>query len=141
MNWHIGFVMFITSVDYPLHEKLNMHASVILQVEVKIDNSLEKRKGDFLNDFKLEAVLFDTGNWNNHEGLADLLSSNVANVKLSLLSTTTTALGFHGYVLGGRLEKPKLWSAEQVMKIIINLLVSLLFLCHYMSIFNLSFPS
>lgn len=84
-----------------------------VQVEVKIDNSLEKRKRDFLNDFKLEAVLFDTGNWNNHEGLADLLSSNVANVKLSLLSTTTTALGFHGYVLGGRLEKPKLWSAEQ----------------------------
>ncbi|XP_022139268.1 uncharacterized protein LOC111010223 isoform X2 [Momordica charantia] len=84
-----------------------------IQVEVKIDSSLEASKENFLNDFKLEAVLFDSGTWdnNNHESHVDLLSSNVANVKLTLLPGT--ALGFHGYVLGGRLEKPRLWSAEQ----------------------------
>lgn len=102
-----------------------MHVYFILQVEVKIDNSLDTSKENFLNDFKLEAILFDNRTWDNHEGQADLLSSNVANVKLTLLSATT--LGFHGYVLGGRLEKPKLWSAEHVRKILINLLVSLLF--------------
>lgn len=95
---------------------------VIVQVEVKIDNSLEPRKENFLDDFKLEAILFDNGTWDNHEGNVDLLSSNMANVNLSLLSVTT--LGFHGYVLGGRLEKPKLWSAEEVMKILIHQFVS-----------------
>lgn len=109
----------------------------ILQVEVKIDNSLETKKENFLNDYKLEAVLFDNGTLDNHEGIADVLSSNVASVKLSLLSATT--LGFHGYVLGGRMEKPKLWSAEQVLKILNNLLLSLLFLCHCLLIFNLFF--
>lgn len=109
----------------------------LLQVEVKIDNSLETRKENFLNDFKLEAVLFDNGTWDNHDGNVDLLSSSMANVKLSLLSVTT--LGFHGYVLGGRLEKPKLWSAEQVMKILIHLLLSPLSLLRHANFYFLLF--
>lgn len=108
---------------------------------MKIDSSLEASKENFINDFKLEAVLFDSGTWdnNNHESHVDLLSSNVANVKLTLLPGT--ALGFHGYVLGGRLEKPRLWSAEQVLEIPINLLVSLsLSLSLYVNFFGLPFP-
>ena len=105
---------------------------------MKIDSSLEGRKENFLNNFKLEAVLFDSGSWDNHDGNIDLLSSNMANVKLSLLSVTT--LGFHGYVLGGRLQKPKLWSAEQVIKILIHLLLSPLSLLHFANFYFLLFP-
>ncbi|KAK6271429.1 hypothetical protein POUND7_008527, partial [Theobroma cacao] len=82
-----------------------------IQVEVKIDCSREMSKDKVLTDFTIEAALFDAGVWYNHDGNVDLLSSNVANIVLKTVPTGT--LGFHGYVLVGKLEKPKLWSAEQ----------------------------
>ncbi|KAM3685851.1 hypothetical protein ACJW31_11G150000 [Castanea mollissima] len=81
-----------------------------VQVEVKIDNSCEASKDRVLENYTIEAALYDTGSWYNFDGHADLLASHVANIKLS---SSTTRLGFHGYVLGGRLESPRLWSAEQ----------------------------
>ncbi|XP_050381024.1 uncharacterized protein LOC126798186 isoform X2 [Argentina anserina] len=82
-----------------------------LQVEVKIDNSRETSKDNFLDNFTIEAALFDSGSWYSSGGSADLLSSNVANLKLGPSPSTT--LGFHDYSLVGRLEVPRLWSAEQ----------------------------
>lgn len=79
---------------------------------MKIDCSREMSKDKVLTDFTIEAALFDAGVWYNHDGNVDLLSSNVANIVLKTVPTGT--LGFHGYVLVGKLEKPKLWSAEQV---------------------------
>ncbi|XWS65492.1 hypothetical protein CRYUN_Cryun05aG0117500 [Craigia yunnanensis] len=81
-----------------------------IQVEVKIDCSRETSKDKALTNIVIEAALYDAGSWYNHDGNVDLLSSNMANIKLNPFPTGT--LGFHGYVLLGKLEKPKLWSAE-----------------------------
>ncbi|KAG2671874.1 hypothetical protein I3760_13G013400 [Carya illinoinensis] len=81
-----------------------------VQVEVKIDNSQETSKDGVLTDYTIEAALYETGSWYNFDGYSDLLSSNVANIKLT---PSTASLGFHGYVLVGRIEMPRLWSAEQ----------------------------
>ncbi|XP_022764757.1 uncharacterized protein LOC111309977 isoform X3 [Durio zibethinus] len=82
-----------------------------IEVEVKIDCSRETSKDKVLTNFIIEAALYDAGSWYNHDGNIDLLSSNVANIRLKPFPTGT--LGFHGYMLVGKLEKPKLWSAEQ----------------------------
>ncbi|KAG7948525.1 hypothetical protein I3843_13G012200 [Carya illinoinensis] len=81
-----------------------------VQVEVKIDNSQETSKDCVLTDYTIEAALYETGSWYNFDVYSDLLSSNVANIKLT---PSTASLGFHGYVLVGRIEMPRLWSAEQ----------------------------
>ncbi|XVF41109.1 hypothetical protein PTKIN_Ptkin01aG0254100 [Pterospermum kingtungense] len=81
-----------------------------IQVEVKIDCSRETSKDQVLTNFIIEAALYDAGSWYKNDGNVDLLSSYVASIKLNPLPAGT--LGFHGYVLQGNLEKPKLWSAE-----------------------------
>ncbi|XP_039016555.1 beta-galactosidase-like isoform X2 [Hibiscus syriacus] len=81
-----------------------------IQVEVKLDYSRETSKETVLTDYVLEAVLYDFGSWYNRNGNVDLLSTNVANMQLNCFPTRT--LGFHGNMLEGKLEKPKLWSAE-----------------------------
>ncbi|XVF00254.1 hypothetical protein REPUB_Repub03eG0269200 [Reevesia pubescens] len=81
-----------------------------IQVEVKIDCSRETSKDKVLTNFIIEAALYDAGCWYNNDGNVDLISSNVSNIKLNSFPAGT--LGFHGYVLVGKLEKPKLWSAE-----------------------------
>ncbi|KAB2627403.1 beta-galactosidase [Pyrus ussuriensis x Pyrus communis] len=82
-----------------------------IQVEVKIDNSIETSKDSILPNYTIEASLFDTASWYSTDGYADLASSNVASLKLN--PSPSTSLGFHGYWLEGRLEMPRLWSAEQ----------------------------
>ncbi|TQD77556.1 hypothetical protein C1H46_036910 [Malus baccata] len=93
-----------------------IHRDVLLlskpQVEVKIDNSRETSKDSFLPNYTIEASLFDTASWYSTDGYADLASSNVASLKLN--PSPSTSLGFHGYWLEGRLEMPRLWSAEQI---------------------------
>ena len=84
----------------------------MIQVEVKIDNSLETSKDSVLANYSIEAALYDSGSWYTSNGNPDLLSSNVADLKLQ--PSSAPPLGFHGYVLVGRLQSPKLWSAEQV---------------------------
>ncbi|XP_070681182.1 uncharacterized protein [Malus domestica] len=82
-----------------------------IQVDVKIDNSRETSKDSILSNYTKEASLFDMASWYSSDGFADLASSNVASLKLN--PSPSTRLGFHGYWLEGRLEKPRLWSAEQ----------------------------
>ncbi|KAJ1413522.1 Immunoglobulin-like fold [Sesbania bispinosa] len=79
-------------------------------VEVKIDNSQETSKDNVLTNYTIEAALFDSGSWYTSDGNPDLLSSNVADIKFQ---PSTAPLGFHGYLLVGKLQSPKLWSAEQ----------------------------
>ncbi|CAN6567119.1 unnamed protein product [Malus baccata var. baccata] len=82
-----------------------------IQVDVKIDNCRETSKDSILSNYTIEASLFDMASWYSSDGFADLASSNVASLKLN--PSPSTHLGFHGYWLEGRLEKLRLWSAEQ----------------------------
>ena len=88
---------------------------IISQVEVIIDNSQETPKDNVLSRFTIEASLFDTNGWYESDSCADLILSKVDNLKLNVKSTPLR--GFHGYLLGGKLDAPKLWSAEQVRKL------------------------
>lgn len=94
---------------------------------MKIDNSKEISKDRVLDNFIIEAEIYDTASWYDQEGYMDLLSSKAANIRLN--PSPTRLLGFHGYVLSGKLETPRLWSAEQVR----NLSYQLIFfssVCH-----------
>lgn len=86
----------------------------LIQVEVKIDTTQEASKGRVLDNFVIEAALYDTRSWYNHNGIGDLLSSNVANIKLR--PSIGASVDFPGFVLEGKLEMPRLWSVEQVRK-------------------------
>ncbi|KAL5570362.1 hypothetical protein UlMin_026937 [Ulmus minor] len=82
-----------------------------IELEVKIDNSRESPKENVLSKFTIEGSLYDTGDWYKSDVYADLATSSATNIKLNSVSRAT--LGFHGYLLVGRLSMPKLWSAEQ----------------------------
>ncbi|KAG2396533.1 hypothetical protein LR48_Vigan08g004000 [Vigna angularis] len=82
-------------------------------VEVKLDRLKETSKDNILTDYSIETTLFDSGSWYTSDGNPDLLSSNVADIKLQPSSTPAPILGFHGYLLTGKLQSPKLWSAEK----------------------------
>ncbi|KFK34684.1 hypothetical protein AALP_AA5G178000 [Arabis alpina] len=82
-----------------------------IQVEVKIDNMLESSKDLLLSNFSVEAAVFDTKSWYNSKGFSYELSPRVANLKLN--PSPSPILGFHGYLLEGKLDSPNLWSAEQ----------------------------
>ncbi|CAN4076190.1 unnamed protein product [Withania somnifera] len=79
-----------------------------IEVEVKIDNSFENND---ISHFNIEASLYDSGNWLSRSDHIDLLSANIAHLKLVLSSDP--CLGFKGYMLVGKVQAPKLWSAEQ----------------------------
>lgn len=85
-----------------------------VQVEVQINYLNETPKEDILAQFTIEATLFDTGSWycSNDNAHIDLLSSSVSHLQLD--SSQNHYLGFVGYMLKGKLQMPKLWSAEQV---------------------------
>lgn len=85
---------------------------IILQVEVKIDNMQESLKDLVLSNFDIEAAVYDTKSWYKSGGFSYELSPEVANLKLN--SSPSPILGFHGYLLEGKLDSPNLWSAEQV---------------------------
>lgn len=82
------------------------------QVEVKIDSPPQIPRENILSNFVIEAALYDTGSWYNGDRSSNLLLSNVAN--LNVVPSNTVVLGFLGYTITGKLEMPKLWSAEQV---------------------------
>ena len=92
-----------------------MLLKLFFQVEVKIENTQEIPKDALLSRFTIEASLYDTTGWYKSDADADLMSSNVANMKLEIKSGASP--GFQGYWLGGKLDTPKLWSAEKVRKI------------------------
>ncbi|GFY94925.1 glycoside hydrolase family 2 protein [Actinidia rufa] len=81
-----------------------------MRLEVKIDNSREISKENILANFTLEAALYDNGNGYDAAAVVDLLSTKVAHLKPC--TSSDASLGFHGYLLAGKLQMPKLWSAE-----------------------------
>ncbi|CAI0461856.1 unnamed protein product, partial [Linum tenue] len=81
-----------------------------IQVEVKIDNSRASPKDDPCVSFSINAALYDTGSWYTSDG-SGLLSNIVVN--LTTIPSSDAILGFVGYTLSGKLDMPKLWSAEQ----------------------------
>ncbi|KAF2322515.1 hypothetical protein GH714_017392 [Hevea brasiliensis] len=102
--------VFITDYFFKSNLAENF-TSADIQVEVQIDSTREIPKDKIFGNFIIEGALYDTGSWYSSDGSADLLSSKVADIALN--PSFDPILGFLGYVLVGKLEKPKLWSAEQ----------------------------
>ncbi|CAN0916971.1 lacZ [Linum grandiflorum] len=101
--------VFIT--DYFFKSRLaEDFSSSDIQVEVKIDNSNANPKDDIRASFTIDAALYDTGSWYAGDK-SGLISTNVAN--MTSIPSSDAILGFIGYKLGGKLDMPKLWSAEQ----------------------------
>ncbi|KAJ8774000.1 hypothetical protein K2173_009431 [Erythroxylum novogranatense] len=99
-------------VDYFFQSKLAENfAYADIQVEVKIDSCKEIPKDNIVSNFKVEAALYEMGSWYSSDGSVDLLSSSVAN--LTIVPSFDVILGFLGYTLVGKVERPRLWSAEQ----------------------------
>lgn len=95
---------------------------------MEIDNSKVKPEERAHSNLIVEAKLYDTASWCNTGNPIDLLSSNVADIIFNSSSGGTL-------FLEGKLENPKLWSAEYVRmltKLSCSPLVNLLsshFLC------------
>lgn len=92
---------------------------ITIQVEVKIDNStviiddsFATAKDKFVENFTIEAEIFDTGSWYTGNGPVNLLATSMAHLKM--IHSVDYVLGFVGYHLKGELQLPKLWTAEFV---------------------------
>ena len=82
---------------------------------MEIDSHKQDR--EHVSTLSIEAALYD--NCGLSDSLdADLSSANVVNLKPKPKATRRHCLGFHGYVLGGKIENPKLWSSEHVRNLI-----------------------
>ncbi|KAH6803430.1 glycoside hydrolase family 2 protein [Perilla frutescens var. frutescens] len=94
-----------------------------IQVEVKIDHSemnidsspesgnfFKISEDKFIASFTIEAEIFDSGSWNTGNEHPNLLSTSVAHLQLT--NSVDYYLGFIGYQLKGKLQMPKLWTAE-----------------------------
>ncbi|KAL5720056.1 beta-galactosidase [Ranunculus cassubicifolius] len=82
-----------------------------IEVEVKVDESTHALKDSARSSFSIEATIYDTGRSFECDSNVDILSSDAT--KMELCPPPLPILGFHGYVFRGRLELPKLWSAEK----------------------------
>uniref|UniRef100_A0A7N0V4Z8 beta-galactosidase n=1 Tax=Kalanchoe fedtschenkoi TaxID=63787 RepID=A0A7N0V4Z8_KALFE len=102
--------VFITDYFFKSNLADNYHLAD-LEVEVKIDFPKETPRDSFLENFSVEAVMYDSRQWHPDDKNTDLLSSNVANLTINL--QPCALLGFHDYRLTGSLKLPKLWSAEE----------------------------
>ncbi|CAM8961994.1 unnamed protein product [Rhodiola kirilowii] len=115
-NWHRILLLqkcvqvFITDYFFKQNLADNFHHAD-LEVEVKIDIPKGTPRDSFLENFSVEAVLYDSTKCEPDDENSDLLSSNVAYLGINL--QPCALLGFHGYRLTGRLNMPKLWSAEE----------------------------
>lgn len=96
-------------------DNLRPVAKSFFQVDVKIDDFQGTPEDTVLSRFTIEASLYDTSGWYKGDADVDLISSNVGKMKLKIKSGASP--GFQGYWLGGKLDIPKLWSAEKVRKL------------------------
>jgi len=100
--------IFIT--DYFFKATLDENFSLAdIEVEVEIDS--HKQDQEHVPTLSIEATLIDNSGLSNSID-ADLSSANAVNLKPKPKRTRSPCLGFHGYVLGGKIENPKLWSSE-----------------------------
>jgi hypothetical protein len=82
---------------------------------VEIDSHKQDR--EHVPTLSIEATLFDNSGLSNSID-ADLSYANAVNLKPKPKPTRSPCRGSHGYVLGGKIENPKLWSSEHVRDII-----------------------
>ncbi|KAG8053927.1 hypothetical protein GUJ93_ZPchr0001g29589 [Zizania palustris] len=83
----------------------------VADIEVEVEIVSQKQDRERVPTLSIEATLYD--NYGPFDGLSsDLSAANVVNLKLKPASKPRHCLGFHGYVLGGKIENPKLWSSE-----------------------------
>ncbi|XP_051228311.1 uncharacterized protein [Lolium perenne] len=101
--------IFIT--DYFFKATLDENFRVAdIEVEVEIDSNKQDR--EHVPTFSIEATIFD--NSGPSDGLnSDMSAANVVNLKSKPNPKGGPCHGFHGYVLGGKMENPKLWSGEK----------------------------
>jgi beta-galactosidase len=84
---------------------------------VEIDSNKQDR--EHVPTFSIEATIFD--NSGPSDGLnSDMSAANVVNLKSKPNPKGGPCHGFHGYVLGGKMENPKLWSSEKVRDLILG---------------------
>ncbi|KAM0834535.1 hypothetical protein ACQ4PT_063560 [Festuca glaucescens] len=101
--------IFIT--DYFFKANLDENFRVAdIEVEVEIDSNKQDR--EHIPTFSIEATIFD--NSGPSDGLnSDMSVANVVNLKSKPNPKGGPCHGFHGYVLGGKMQNPKLWSSEK----------------------------
>jgi beta-galactosidase len=76
---------------------------------VEIDSNKQDR--EHVPTFSIEATIFDN---------SDMSVANVVNLKSKPNPKGGPCHGFHGYVLGGKMQNPKLWSSEKVRDLILG---------------------
>lgn len=77
----------------------------------------QKQDQEHVSTLSIEAALYDNSRLSNSLD-ADLSSANMINLKPKPKPTRSPCRGFHGYVLAGKIENPKLWSSEHVRNLI-----------------------
>ncbi|KAF9591655.1 hypothetical protein IFM89_005236 [Coptis chinensis] len=77
-----------------------------IEVEVNIDVPKGTARDSLLSNFSIEATVYDTGKCFDCGGNVDIFSCDATDLKFCSVPE-------HGYILRGRLEMPKLWSAEK----------------------------
>ncbi|KMT17108.1 hypothetical protein BVRB_2g041620 [Beta vulgaris subsp. vulgaris] len=80
-----------------------------LEVEVKVDTPQAMPRDCILTNFTLEAGVYDIGKWLGNDEPVDLLASVVTQMEL----IPPPSFRFNGYHFKGKIDSPKLWSAEQ----------------------------
>jgi hypothetical protein len=94
---------------------IHFYYCFVCQVEVKIDS--QKQDREHVSTLSIEAALYDnSGSSNSLDG--DLSFANVVNLKPKPKPSRGPCLGFRGYILGGKIENPNLWSSEHVRNLI-----------------------
>jgi beta-galactosidase len=84
---------------------------------VEIDSCKQDR--EHVPSLSIEATLFD--NYGPYDGFnSDMSAANVVNLKAKPNPKGGPCHGFHGYVLGGKMDNPKLWSSEKVRDLVIG---------------------
>lgn len=100
----LNFIKWSIQVEVNIdHSAMNIENSVVTGSWCKISED------KFIANFSIEAEIFDSGNWYTSSGQGNLLSTSI-----ELTSSVDYHLGFIGYQLKGKLQMPKLWTAEQV---------------------------
>lgn len=110
-------------------------AKILSQVEVKLDGLSKYLEETNLANFTIEASLYDnTGySYGDVNGVFDLNPYKV--VHMVVKSPAVDIHGFHGYLLAGKFNEPKLWSSEHVSNIELCFLDN-----HIVGIIHVEFP-
>ena len=80
---------------------------------MKVDTSQGTSRDCILSDFTLETGVYDNGKWDENDASDNLLASLVTQMEL----IPPPSFRFNGYHFKGKIDRLRLWSAEQVRDI------------------------